>query len=201
MNSASVAIHEARSQLIAVADLLLDADLTPLQLQDLDGLRLSAEGLLRIVNDILEVSSLDAEMADVAPLAGVRLLIAEDNRLTATLLQQVLARAGAEIDVVDDGQRVLDMVGVWSYHAVLLDLQMPRLDGYETARAIRSLPPGAARDVPLVAVTASSRVEVGERARRAGFTDFVEKPVRADALIGTIRRLALSSTRARAMIG
>jgi CheY-like chemotaxis protein len=202
MNSpASVAILDAQSRIIAVSDLLLDADLTAPQLQDLDHLKASAEGLLRIVNGILEVSALDAPLPGGTPLAGVRVLVAEDNRVTSLLFQQLLLRAGAEVDIVDDGGRVLELVAIWTYDVVMLDLQMPRLDGYQTARAIRALPPGAARDVPLVAVTASPRYEVGERARQAGFTDFVEKPVRADALIATIRRLARAAIRVRATRG
>jgi signal transduction histidine kinase/DNA-binding response OmpR family regulator/HPt (histidine-containing phosphotransfer) domain-containing protein len=115
-------------------------------------------------------------------LAGApRLLVAEDNPINQALMIEVLSELGCDADIVDNGREALDAIERGSYPLVLMDCQMPVLDGYEATRRLRA-GGGPKASTPVIAVTAHAVVGERERAIAAGMTDYVTKPVSPAAL-------------------
>ncbi|HLW96239.1 MAG TPA: ATP-binding protein [Solirubrobacteraceae bacterium] len=132
-------------------------------------------------------------------LAGLHVLIAEDNPVNKEVLMRQVQRLGIVADAVENGQEVLDALGERNYDAVLMDCQMPVMDGYTATREIRAREEreGGAAHMPIVAVTANAMREDFERCRECGMDDFVAKPVTLAALSNAIER-AVSASRAAA---
>jgi PAS domain S-box-containing protein len=123
---------------------------------------------------------------DPQPLAHLKLLVAEDNRINVFVLSSLLREWSVDFDVVEDGRQALEQVQAVAYDVVLMDLQMPELDGYEATRAIRALPDARFHRLPIIALTASDRAEEEERLEGAGFSDFVTKPFRPEELLAKL---------------
>ena len=123
----------------------------------------------------------DAHSA-IEPLAGMRILVVEDSPDNQMLLKRVLMRAGADVDVASDGSEGVQCALTHNYNVVLMDLQMPRMDGYEAAGLLRD----KNYSRPIVALTAHAMKEERDRAVRAGFSEFLSKPVQSEALIEMI---------------
>ncbi len=124
----------------------------------------------------------------VEALAGVRVLLAEDGQDNQRLIQAVLRRAGADVTVVGDGRQAVDALrreGA-TFDLVLMDMQMPVLDGYHATRLLRGL--GCA--VPILALTANAMVGDRERCLDAGCDEFVTKPIDRARLVAVSRTLA-----------
>jgi signal transduction histidine kinase len=109
-------------------------------------------------------------------LRPLRILVAEDNHVNQMLLTAMLAQLGHFADVVGNGREALNQVQQLHYDLVLMDIQMPEMDGEAAARAIRALP-GAAGRVPIVAVSANVLPEQRAAYRAAGMDDLVTKPI------------------------
>jgi PAS domain S-box-containing protein len=116
-----------------------------------------------------------------------RLLVAEDNAVNQQVIVAMLRALGFDADVAVDGQHALELFSSGEYAAVLMDCQMPRMDGYAATRAIRRLDGGAA-DVPIIALTASALAADEQRCRDAGMDDFVTKPIRSQTLAHVLER-------------
>jgi CheY-like chemotaxis protein len=116
----------------------------------------------------------------------MKVLVADDNEVNVFVLTGFLQNWGARCDVATDGEQAIRRVRERDYDVILMDLRMPALDGYEAARRIRSLPVPWARDVPIVAVSASTRMGQGDAIEGAGFSDFVGKPVNPDLLLSQL---------------
>jgi signal transduction histidine kinase/AmiR/NasT family two-component response regulator len=127
--------------------------------------------------------------ADAAPVAPLRLLAAEDNSVNQILIKALAESWGHHCDVVDNGAQVLAQVQAAPYDAVLMDIQMPEMDGEVAARAIRALP-GAVGRIPIIAMTANVMPEQRAGYLRAGMDAVVAKPVEADALLAALRQVA-----------
>jgi two-component system, sensor histidine kinase and response regulator len=121
-------------------------------------------------------------------LAGLRILIAEDNPVNQQVLMRQAQRLGIDVEAVGNGQEVLTALERSSYDAILMDCQMPVMDGYAATRAIRERERGGPRRMPIVAVTANAMREDFERCRESGMDDFVAKPVTLAALANAIER-------------
>ncbi|MBP6902518.1 MAG: response regulator [Burkholderiaceae bacterium] len=106
---------------------------------------------------------------------GARLLLAEDNPVNQEVALALLHAAGLQVDVVDDGLAALDRVRAQAYDLLLLDVQMPVMDGLQVARAVRALPQG--RSLPMLAMTANAFADDREACLAAGMNDHVAKPV------------------------
>ena len=107
--------------------------------------------------------------------AGKRILVAEDEPVNQEITQLILGEAGLAVDLAPDGQAAVELARRTDYALILMDMQMPRLDGLAATRAIRALPGGAR--VPIVAMTANAFQEDRRRCLEAGMDDFVPKPV------------------------
>jgi two-component system, sensor histidine kinase len=104
-------------------------------------------------------------------------------------MRKLLERRGCVPDLVTNGMEALEAVRRKRYHLVLMDMQMPELDGIAATIAIRKLP-GAERDTPIVALTANALVGQREACTAAGMNDYLTKPIQPDALYETIVRIA-----------
>ncbi len=116
---------------------------------------------------------------------GPRLLVAEDNAINREIAATILQDAGYRVDLAHDGREAVDAMMRQSYALVLMDIQMPIVDGLQAAREIRALagPPG---QVPIVALTANAMLGDREACLAAGMNDYVSKPFEREALLATI---------------
>lgn len=132
------------------------------------------------------------ERKSATPLAGMRLLVAEDNLLNQEVVGQMLGRAGAEVVLVADGFAVLLALKQADAHfdAVLMDIQMPLMNGYTTTRHIRD--ELGLLDLPIIAVTAFARPEDREKSRLAGMAGHLVKPLEMDKLLEIVARTRLA---------
>ena len=121
-----------------------------------------------------------------ASLGGARILLVEDNAFNRELALDILSRAGLVVSVAGDGQEALDMIERQSFDAVLMDCQMPVLDGYAATRALRQRP--ALRDLPVIAMTANAMVGDREKVLAAGMNDHIAKPIKFDEMFATLAR-------------
>jgi two-component system, sensor histidine kinase and response regulator len=128
--------------------------------------------------------------ADGAPdLGGLRLLLAEDNEINRQIAVELLEGAGATVEAAENGRIAVDKLsaaGAAGYDAVLMDLQMPEMDGMEATRRIRADPRFAG--VPIIAMTAHAMAEERERCLAAGMVDHIAKPIDPPAMFATLLR-------------
>jgi signal transduction histidine kinase/DNA-binding response OmpR family regulator len=118
-----------------------------------------------------------------------RILLAEDLKANQILVTAILKRAGYQVDVAETGEAAVEAVQRQNYDLVLMDVQMPAMDGLEATRLIRALA-GTVANIPIVALTASVLEQDVEACRAAGMDDFVAKPVDRDALLAAVERWA-----------
>ena len=122
-------------------------------------------------------------------LTGLRVLLVEDNELNAEIARKILSGRGLEADWVEDGcdcLAQLDKVPGNYYGLILMDIQMPKMNGYETTRRIRQLSDTQKAQIPIIAMTANAFEEDRKRALDAGMNGFVTKPIQVDALMQAI---------------
>ncbi|HQN52133.1 MAG TPA: response regulator, partial [Phenylobacterium sp.] len=131
------------------------------------------------------VSTADAEGR---VLAGVRLLLVEDNPTNRLVARTMLTRLGAEVDEAEDGVGGVRAARQGAYDLILMDVQMPHMDGVEATRAIRGLG-GEVAGTPIIGLTANVMVHQKEAYLAAGMNGVVAKPISAAALLGEIARL------------
>lgn len=123
---------------------------------------------------------------------GKRALVVEDNDVNATMMSALLSKVGFEVELADDGKEgVVEFISKPNgyYDIILMDIQMPVMDGYEAARCIRLCGKEDADTIPIIALTANSFTEYQEKAIAAGMNEFVTKPVEFDSFIGKIKDL------------
>jgi signal transduction histidine kinase/ActR/RegA family two-component response regulator len=136
-----------------------------------------------------------ALLAEAHPL---RILVAEDNAVNQKVALQQLCQLGYEADIATTGQEAVDAVQEGTYDVVLMDVQMPEMDGLEATRQIKdaaSTPGGRGNPCPhIIAMTASALDDDREQCLDAGMDDYVRKPVKMDALEGALRQASPAST-------
>jgi CheY-like chemotaxis protein len=115
-----------------------------------------------------------------------RVLLAEDNAINQEVAKELLRAAGCEVDVADNGRRAIEMARTGGYDLILMDVQMPELDGIEASRQIRAMS-GLSR-IPIIAMTANAFAEDRAACLAAGMNDHVAKPVHAATLYDTLAR-------------
>ena len=122
-------------------------------------------------------------------LEGRNILLAEDNDLNAEIAEAILERAGLKTERVEDGiqcvNRIMQMP-VGTYDVILMDIQMPKMDGYKATQEIRNLPDKDKACIPIIAMTANAFEEDKREAIAAGMNEHIAKPVQADKLLSIL---------------
>ena len=124
---------------------------------------------------------------------ALRILVAEDNPVNQLLIEAVLTRLGHHCEIVDNGRAAVARAGQGAHDLVLMDVQMPEMDGLAATHAIRALP-GPAGRVPIVAMTANALVEDRQRCLLAGMNDYLSKPIDLHALAAVIACATATAT-------
>jgi CheY-like chemotaxis protein len=117
--------------------------------------------------------------------APLRILLADDNPVNCRIAVLMLEKAGHQIDVVNDGAEAIAAVCGKAYDLVLMDVQMPGVDGLEATRRIRALPSEQAA-VPVIAITANAMQGDDQRCFDAGMDDYISKPIDRARLLGKV---------------
>jgi len=124
--------------------------------------------------------------------SGLRILMAEDNRTNQMVARRILEKMGHTVDVVENGLEVTERLPGQAYDAVLMDCQMPVMDGYEATRQIRAGKiAGVNRDIPIIALTAYAMADDRLKCLQVGMNDYVTKPIRPDSLHEAFMRSGL----------
>lgn len=137
--------------------------------------------------DPLMTTSPEADTPPASALSALRLLVAEDNPINQLVIGTWLRRGGHQVDVAQTGRQAVEAVRTHDYDAVLMDMQMPELDGADATRAIRRLPEPRNR-VPIIALTADALPDARDRHLASGLDDYVTKPIDWAALERALRR-------------
>ncbi|WP_163832810.1 response regulator [Spartinivicinus ruber] len=122
----------------------------------------------------------------VTSLEGIQLLLVEDNKINQLLVKEFLNNSGAVLDVAFNGLQAVNMVEQHSFDIILMDVQMPVMDGYEATRKIREM--YSAELLPIVAMTANAMKGDRERCIAAGMNDYISKPIKKDLLFEVLQR-------------
>ena len=136
-------------------------------------------------------SALPEEAEAVSPLSGMSFLCAEDNAINAEILEMLLETKGASCTICSNGQEIVDAfasVKPGEYDMILMDVQMPVMDGLEATRRIRSGENPLGRIIPILAMTANAFLEDMQKSREAGMDEHLSKPVDIAALEQTVKR-------------
>ncbi|RYZ70641.1 MAG: response regulator [Proteobacteria bacterium] len=125
------------------------------------------------------------KLAQDPELTGARILVVEDSPDNRLLIKVVLSRHGAKIVFANDGIEGVEKALADRYDVVIMDVQMPRMDGYEAVRELRS----RGYDRPIIALTAHAMKEEREKCMNVGFSEFLSKPINQESLISTVKNL------------
>ncbi len=121
---------------------------------------------------------------EAGAMAGARILLVEDDELNREVVIALLEDFGPAIDIAENGAQAVELAGRQTYDLILMDMQMPVMDGVAATRRIRALPGG--REVPIVALTANAFADDRARCLAAGMTDFASKPVDPDNFAASV---------------
>ena len=134
-----------------------------------------------------EAAPVDTDGSAVAPARGLRVLLAEDNRLNRKFALALLRKAGHRVDAVATGTEAVAAARAQFYDLIVMDIHMPEMDGVQATRLIRALP-GKIRQVPIIAVTANAMAGDRDAYLAAGMNDYVSKPFDSASLNAAIER-------------
>ena len=144
-----------------------------------------------------KVQALPEEEETASPLSGMKFLCAEDNAINAEILELLLESKGAHCKIYPNGQEIVDAfasVKPGEYDMILMDVQMPVMDGLEATRRIRSGENPLGRIIPILAMTANAFLEDMQKSKEAGMDEHLSKPVDIAALEQTVKRFRVTSS-------
>jgi len=126
-----------------------------------------------------------------------KILVAEDNKINQIVVQKILEKEGFEVDIVETGAEAVKALEKTSYAAVLMDIQMPEMDGYQATRLIREMEKVTGQHQPIITLTASAMEEDREKSFKAGADDFIIKPIDKTHLMKSLYNLLKFEKRKR----
>jgi signal transduction histidine kinase/CheY-like chemotaxis protein/ABC-type amino acid transport substrate-binding protein len=154
---------------------------------------ITVAALTTVLGDVLKVKTTKGrrrraasghEEISVAHLKGSKILLAEDNEVNQLVASRILKNAGLEVDVAQNGEEAVEMVKNVQYDLVLMDIQMPVMDGLSATKAIRAMP--GFENLPIVAMTAHAMSGDREQSLAVGMNDHVTKPINLPELFGAL---------------
>jgi len=123
---------------------------------------------------------------DASPVEGTfrdfKILVAEDDKSSQLLMARLLTKKGLRVEMADNGQQVLEKLRTGNYQLIMMDVQMPEMDGLETTAAIRSMEKSGGGHIPIIALTASAMKGDREKCLRSGMDGYLTKPLNPEAL-------------------
>jgi CheY-like chemotaxis protein len=158
-----------------------------------------AADLLGVIKAVLSTAArLPAPPRQAALKTGnpLRVLVAEDSRVNQELIKRLLQKWGHTSVIAEDGKEVLALLDTGKFDLVLMDLQMPEINGFEATAAIRQKERGAGAHIPIIALTAHALKGDRERCIEAGMDDYLSKPIEAQKLFDVVETAARKSERA-----
>jgi two-component system sensor histidine kinase/response regulator len=129
----------------------------------------------------------ERETEDLKHILGAHVLLVEDNEINQQVAREILEGAGLKVTLANNGQEAVDAVKKDNYDAVLMDVQMPVMDGYTATREIRNLK-SEIRNIPIIAMTAHAMAGDEQKSLEAGMNDHVTKPIDPDQLFATLQK-------------
>jgi len=136
----------------------------------------------------------EQKTTEALPLDSTRVLLVEDNKVNQKLATGVLGKLGCQVFVAENGAQAIAAFAADEFDIVLMDVEMPEMDGIEATKEIRRLGQGAKQRVPIVAMTAHAMVGDRERCMEAGMDDYLSKPVRMDSIEAMLLKFLVSDT-------
>lgn len=137
-------------------------------------------------------NSENQETTDYQAFKGKRILLAEDNELNAEIAMTILSEAGFEVERAEDGIVCVDMLQkapCGYYDLILMDVQMPNMDGYKATRTIRSMKDSCRNNIPIIAMTANAFDEDKKNAFDAGMDGHIAKPISIDTIAKAVNEV------------
>ena len=138
------------------------------------------------------------------PHEALNILVADDNEINRALIQRILEKAGYRVDMVDNGRQAVEFSNQTQYDLILMDIQMPLMDGYEATKAIRKAeedreaeirnPQSPIKIVPIIALTGNNPESEIEKCRRLGMNDCIGKPLFREPLLSLINQWTRSES-------
>ena len=125
----------------------------------------------------------------VDSMSNLRVLIAEDNMVNVMLMKKLFSKWGISPTIAENGERAIEMVQYGNFDIILMDLQMPVLNGFDAAMEIRKMRDPKKANIPIIALTASALYDIKERVFNSGMNDYVSKPFKPDELKDKMQNL------------
>ena len=126
-----------------------------------------------------------------SPLACLRVLIAEDNMVNVMLMKKLLSKWNINPTIAENGERAVEFMQYGNFDIILMDLQMPVMNGFDASKEIRKMADPKKSGVPIIALTASALFDIKEQVYEAGMNDYVSKPFKPDDLLEKLNNYAL----------
>lgn len=182
-------VKSSAVDIIDRTEALMSSPVTDEQRADISQIQDCAESLVCLLNDAVGYTHLDGAQLGTDSAAGeasqVRVLVVDDNHINQKVAVALLSSLKFEVEVANDGKEALDAVQSTHFDIILMDVQMPIMDGLEATKKIRSLG-GRLATVPIVAVTANAMTRDKYKCIEAGMNDLLPKPIEPDRFIEVV---------------
>jgi two-component system sensor histidine kinase/response regulator len=130
----------------------------------------------------------------------LRILLAEDNRVNQVLAVRLLEKRGHEVAVAGNGEEALEALDKQAFDLVLMDVQMPEMDGLQATAAIRKSEMKSGKHIPIIAMTAHAMAGDKDRCLEAGMDDYITKPIRPEQLDDVLKRYSLVTSTEKVLL-
>ncbi|MDP9080268.1 MAG: ATP-binding protein [Bacteroidota bacterium] len=150
-------------------------------------------------SDINEIGENHPSLKNTEMLSNLNMLIAEDNPVNVLLMRKLLSRWKIKPTIADNGEHAIEIYQKGSFDIILMDLQMPVMNGFDAAIQIRKLPDMKKANVPIIALTAAALLDIEEQIFNAGMNDYVSKPFKPEELMEKIQNLVFAGAGQRVL--